>query len=614
MKAIKINIKLLSFLAAFLMLFTACDDDESVGGYTSTSLETLIVQAESLISSSVEGTSAGDYQPGSIEILENVVTWVNWKIENAESQDDLDDAATKLEACINTFLESTVAVAMPWIQQEDGTGISISDDIKTLFNTSFTIETQIYIVDLTPLSYSNNVFATEQDGPDSGFVIRYFADGSIDLNVGTDDGWTNVVTDAGVMKSGEWMQIAFVNEITSQKLYVNGVEVSSQTATYIPGEDKSFVLGNGPTWTSRAVNAILKDVRVWSDVRTDSEIADNKTATMVGTEDGLECYFPLGSDLGSEFDDITGNYTATLNGEIEWVSEVPVIVLDKTDLQAAIVTLEDFQLSIDEGDEDGDYPVGTSAYIDELLVSANDALENGTLQSTLDDMTESITANITLINSMLVEDTDGIFIDIDDDDAIGFSITPNYTPTGDYTVEFNVKVKSLFGYANGEFFNNGTFGIWVYGYEELTEENVLGAGGLWNFTDAGDGWQGPKADALSMSTGVWQHVAIVHDNTASTTTLYVDGLAKGVQEEIGAPSESGWDQMWLGNGWGKMDGYLKDFRLWDVARDAADLDADITGTEADLQIYFPLDRVNGVKFSDETGNYQGEMSGISWNL
>ncbi|WP_321298419.1 hypothetical protein [Marinifilum fragile] len=63
-----------------------------------------------------------------------------------------------------------------------------------------------------------------------------------------------------------------------------------------------------------------------------------------------------------------------------------------------------------------------------------------------------------------------------------------------------------------------------------------------------------------------------------------------------------------------MDGYIKDFRLWDVARDAADLDSEITGTETGLNVYLPLNRVKGVKFTDETGNYKAHMRGISWNV
>ncbi|WP_321516419.1 LamG domain-containing protein [Marinifilum fragile] len=617
MKAIKLNIKSWSFLAAFLMVFTftACDDDDNKGGnFNTASIETLITEAETLIETTEEGINAGDQKPGSKAELQSVIDWVRWKIENAENQDDISDAAVKLQRYIDIFKANIVAVAMPWIQQENETWIQISDNIKPIFKESFTIETQIYVVDLNQKGYSNNIFATEQDGPDSGFVIRYFNDGVIHLNVGTADGWRDVKTDPGVMKSGEWMQIAFVNEITSQKLYVNGVEVLSQTQTYLPGADKSFVIGNGPTWTDRVVNAVVKDVRVWKGARTDSEIADNKTATLTGTEANLEMFLPLSADLGSEFKDVTGNYTAKFQGKIEWVAEPPVIVLDKTKLEAAIVEITEFKAEVVEGDQDGDYPVGTIAYIDELIADANEALAKEGRQTALDEKAEGLQSAIKLINSMLVADTDGILVDRDVPSAIGLRITPNYTPQGDYTVEFNVKVKSLFGYGTGEFFNNGEYGVWVYGYDELTEENVLKSGGLWNFTNAGNGWQGPKTDPLVMKTGEWQHVALVHDDAARTTKIFVDGIEKAVFEDIGAPNVSGWGEMWLGNGWGKMDGYIKDFRLWDVARDAADLDSEITGTETGLNVYLPLNRVKGVKFTDETGNYKAHMRGISWNV
>ncbi|GAB7086129.1 LamG domain-containing protein [Marinifilum fragile] len=617
MKAIKLNIKSWSFLAAFLMVFTftACDDDDNKGGnFNTASIETLITEAETLIETTEEGINAGDQKPGSKAELQSVIDWVRWKIENAENQEDISDAAVKLQRYIDIFKANIVAVAMPWIQQENETWIQISDNIKPIFKESFTIETQIYVVDLNQKGYSNNIFATEQDGPDSGFVIRYFNDGVIHLNVGTADGWRDVKTDPGVMKSGEWMQIAFVNEITSQKLYVNGVEVLSQTQTYLPGADKSFVIGNGPTWTDRVVNAVVKDVRVWKGARTDSEIADNKTATLTGTEANLEMFLPLSADLGSEFKDVTGNYTAKFQGKIEWVAEPPVIVLDKTKLEAAIVEITEFKAEVVEGDQDGDYPVGTIAYIDELIADANEALAKEGRQTALDEKAEGLQSAIKLINSMLVADTDGILVDRDVPSAIGLRITPNYTPQGDYTVEFNVKVKSLFGYGTGEFFNNGEYGVWVYGYDELTEENVLKSGGLWNFTNAGNGWQGPKTDPLVMKTGEWQHVALVHDDTARTTKIFVDGVEKAVFEDIGAPNVSGWGEMWLGNGWGKMDGYIKDFRLWDVARDAADLDSEITGTETGLNVYLPLNRVKGVKFTDETGNYKAHMRGISWNV
>ncbi len=42
--------------------------------------------------------------------------------------------------------------------------------------------------------------------------------------------------------------------------------------------------------------------------------------------------------------------------------------------------------------------------------------------------------------------------------------------------------------------------------------------------------------------------------------MYVDGVQVGEDADIGVPKVSGWSEIWLGNGWGKMDGYIKDFR------------------------------------------------------
>jgi hypothetical protein len=72
--------------------------------------------------------------------------------------------------------------------------------------------------------------------------------------------------------------------------------------------------------------------------------------------------------------------------------------------------------------------------------------------------------------------------------------------------------------------------------------------------------------------------------------------------------------MWLGNGWGKMYGSIKNFRLWNEARSASDLNGTISGTEPNLEVYLPLNRVAGVSFSDVTGDYNAELRGIKWNL
>lgn len=606
-------------LTAVVMLFglTACDDDDkSAGNVDTASLTTLITEANDLIANSEEGTTPGKFKPGSKKELQDVLNWVDWKMARAKDQSDVTDAATKLQIYIDKFKGNIVKLAIPYIAQGNNTYIGISDNILPIFKESFTIECWIYVVDLAQRGYSNNIFATEQSGPDSGFVIRYFGDGNIHLNVGDGSGWNTIEAGAGTIRAGEWMHIAFVNEITSQKLYVNGSEVLSQEKAYKPAPEASFWLGNGPTWSDRVMNGMMKDVRVWKSGRTAAQIADNKDATLEGTEENLAMFFPFNADLGTEIKDNTNTYTATFKGEVSWLADgvPPVIELDYSTLNSAKANALALKDEVVEGSNEGDYPVGTKDFLQSLADEADEKIADAKRQDEIVDLADAIEAKLELVKEYKVADVDGVYVDREDDDAVGFRITPNYTPQGDYTVEFDVNVKTLGLYGTGELFNNGNFGIWVYGYDELTEENVLNAGRLWNFTNAGNGWQGPKTETPVIKPGVWHHVAIVHDNTARTTILYVDGEQKAIQEDIGAPVESGWGETWLGNGWGKMNGYIKDFRRWDVARDVADLNADIDGTEAGLNVYFPLEKVGGVKFKDVTGNYHGEMRGIKWNL
>ncbi len=616
------NLKKVAFVLPLIVVFftvsCANDDDATVQNFNIAQLEARIAEAENLIATSVEGINAGDFQPGSKDALQDVVNWIYKRIESSKSQADIDDAVVKLNAAIDKFLTSTVSVALPWIQHGVGAGIELSDNIKQIVFGVSTIEAQIYIVDLNAFSGTglNNLLSSEAL-PNNGMTARYFGDGSLQLVAGTASGWVVAGAGPGTLKSGEWLDIAYTNSGSGQKFYVNGALVT--TIDGIPAAtDVPFLIGNGPTWTDRSSNVLVREFKVWNQELDQATIQGNLGSSVDGTESGLEAYFPFGSDLGSSFSDIVGNSTATLNGSVEWVSEPPIIVLNYDNINAAIQELLDFRATVVEGDMDGDYPVGTIDYIDSLLTGASDVVANETRQSALDDAAAALSAQIDLINANLVGPADGIYIDSEDPNAVGFRMTPNYTPTGDYTYEFDLKIKTLelptFGW--GDIFGNNTLGLRLNGYQELSEENLLNAGGGWNFTyiEAIANYTGPTYPALTIKSGTWQHIAIVHDDTARTTAIYVDGEMVSQQEDIGVPLNSVWGETWIGNAFGaKINGYVKDFRRWDEVRSVGQLDADIDGTEPNLQTYFPLDRVKGIQFSDETGNYNGEMRGIVWN-
>ncbi len=622
MKAKRINIKLLSYLTAIIMVLAiaACEDDKPAGNFDTVSLDTLVEEANTLLETTEEGIELGMQQPGSKAELQEVLTWVEWQKLNAESQQKISDATVRLQTYIDKYKDNVVKLAIPWIHQESGTWMQLSNNVKQAAEQPFTMEAKFYVVDLQQMGYSNNMFASVVN-EEQGFGIRYFSDGVIHLNIGQGSGtggWKHVESGPGVIKAGEWMHISYTNNSTEHILYVNGVPILTNEANYRPSPaDAPLVIGNTPPWDNRVVNALVKDFRFWSKVLSSSEVNDLQAEGAVkGTEDGLVAFFPLNADLGLNFDDMTGQSSIEFIGNIEWLpgGELPVIVLDYAGINKAIADATALQGEVVEGTEDGDYPVGTKDYLQKIIDSGNEVAANASKQDELDIEAKSIQDDLITVKKFLVADANGVYIDREDPNAVGLRITPNYTPQGDYTVEFDVNVKTLGEYGTGEFFNNGNFGLWVYGYQEFTEEGLLNSGGLWNFTNAGNGWQGPKADALTIKSGIWQHVAIIHDNTARTTKLYVDGELKGTQEDIGAPEVSGWGEIWLGNGWGKMNGYIKDFRLWDVARSESDLNTDIMGDETGLNIYLPLDKVSGIEFIDVTGNYNAEMRGIDWNV
>ncbi len=622
MKPINLNILKFSFLTALLVLlaFAGCKEKEIIIP-PSANLEALIAEAEDLIATGVEGTSPGDLKPGTIAQLQDVLTWVEWQIENADENSDITNAALRLQKYIDIFKTSIVELAIPIFNNTSGSWIQISENIKPLLADNFTIEIEAYY--LGP-GWIETIFAAGEgdDGGPFGFNIRSFGN-RFDLVIGAGaNGWKETyVPDGAGLKLGEWAHYAVTKSGPVWKVYLDGAEIISlsdgPTETIFKAS-VPFTLGETPFWPGRAYNGLLRDFRVWSEVRTADQLIANKDEDLEGTEAGLEVYFPLDADLGTEFKDKTGNYTATFKGSgVVWAPGgiPPVIELDFTSLDLAIAQTQAFVGSVVEGENDGDYPIGTIDYLQSLIDDAIALKDEAEKQDQLDNAVSKLQNSIELVESNLVADATGIYVNRENPNAVGLRITPNYTPQGDYTVEFDLKIKTLFMESgdNGEIFGNGSFGLRIYGYNEISEQAILNSGGLWNFTNANNAWEGPHAPPLTIKSQVWQHVAIVHDETARTTTIFVDGEEVGMQSDFGFPLESDWGEIWLGNSWGgKMNGTIKDFRIWDAVKTPAELNAEIDGTESDLQIYFPLDRVAGVMFKDVTGNYDAELRGVVW--
>jgi hypothetical protein len=129
---------------------------------------------------------------------------------------------------------------------------------------------------------------------------------------------------------GTWIHVAATWDATSgsaaPKVYVNGSEVSSYSSQgndggtdAIADTNSSTYIGNSPNQTLY-FDGVIDDVRVWSVVRTGTEINDDKSRELNGNEAGLAAYWKLNNGLT----DTTANgNTLTNNNSATFAADIP---------------------------------------------------------------------------------------------------------------------------------------------------------------------------------------------------------------------------------------------------------------------------------------------------
>ena len=638
----KLNIKTLSYVLVLffsMAIVWSCEDDNGsidnsiLGPADYSALQALITEVEAFLSTANEGVNAGDHPPGSIADFTQILDDVKASIEKGVNQQLADRAFELLTSEFEAFQVNIVGPANPWIQQVSANNIIISDNVDgsgteggvdQAVSQTFTIEGKFWVVNLQQAGFSNVLFGNQLGGVDDGFVVRYFADGHIDVSIGKpgsppDGGWAEFSTAGGVMPAGRWVHISMVNTGTVQTLYVDGVEAGSQNAEYAPPTDIPLTLGNSYVWSDRTMNGMIRDFRLWSVARTATEISNNVEVDLTGDEDGLEIFFPFDANLGSSFVSTNDKYLATLGTETVWVvdGDLGSVEIDFSGLQAQIAAAQDIIDNAAEGTEDGDYPEGTKARLQAFIDQANALMIDTNSQPDVDQLAEDVEDFILLTQDNLVGPADGVYVDAQDEDAVGMRVTPTFSPTTSFTIEFEAYIESLQSAccAQGNLVGNGSYGL-IYGAYDSPDnsEQVLDAGNLYFFIRNEGGYDGARSDARAVNPGTWHHIGLVFENTTpSVARIFVDNEEVASFEGRDLPDAVDWSEMWIGNTWVKSDAMIRDFRFWTEAKDEVTLNEDIDGTEANLEMYFPMDRVKGIFFEDETGNYEAELRGAVWN-
>jgi len=102
------------------------------------------------------------------------------------------------------------------------------------------------------------------------------------------------------------------------QFYVDGAlvkEFACGTAVVSPACD--LQLGVAPSYPARYMRGNIQHVSLWSDIRTAEEVAGDVACGFSGTEEGLQAYWPLTLNLGTEITDVTGHHVAVFT-DVPW--------------------------------------------------------------------------------------------------------------------------------------------------------------------------------------------------------------------------------------------------------------------------------------------------------
>ncbi|NPD47760.1 LamG-like jellyroll fold domain-containing protein [Lentimicrobium sp. S6] len=128
-------------------------------------------------------------------------------------------------------------------------------------------------------------------------------------------------------ESGQWYHVAITSEVDNVNFYINGVHDSQHTwmSTVLGGgnnDDDLTIGGSFGNSTLYPYDGELDEVRVWSDIRTESEIRQNMYQELPNPsgETNLVAYYKLNETSGTTVEDSKGSFDGTLTnmGGNEW--------------------------------------------------------------------------------------------------------------------------------------------------------------------------------------------------------------------------------------------------------------------------------------------------------
>ncbi|WP_027390899.1 LamG-like jellyroll fold domain-containing protein [Chrysiogenes arsenatis] len=176
-------------------------------------------------------------------------------------------------------------------------------------SSAFTIEAWVNLQDAEPRFHT---IARSETAPQIAFRLQ--ADGSPHLDFYIIHNGTQQLTSSINLNDyiRKWNHISAVYEAGVMSIMVNGVTVATQDysgsiATLPANSLADLTLGHYTGGTNEWFSGMLDEVRVWNIARTESEILENMSRQLTGTESGLVAYYNFDERVGDITKDLTAN-------------------------------------------------------------------------------------------------------------------------------------------------------------------------------------------------------------------------------------------------------------------------------------------------------------------
>ena len=148
-----------------------------------------------------------------------------------------------------------------------------------------------------------------------GYVLRCGGSGILNFNFGDGSHWYEIESPSNALMIGTWHHVAGVYNGSTQKLYVDGIEVNSLTCTASISDNSGDVcVGGAAAYPGRLFDGKIDEVRIWNDARTISEIRQNmyRELTNPSSETNLVAYYKFNETSGPSLADSKNSNNGTL--------------------------------------------------------------------------------------------------------------------------------------------------------------------------------------------------------------------------------------------------------------------------------------------------------------